>query len=277
MNLYHLKYFSDTIKNKSLTEAARINFVSQSAVTQAIKSLEIFFECSLIEHKKRQLMLTSKGQMLFQEGEKLLNDFTLLSKKIKFSNDLSAGDVSFACTSSFAISFLQKGLKALKKNLPNISPILKINNSDIIKESLIRGEIEFGIIISDNNLKEFQVSNIQKGHFVIIAPKAGNSLDLNLMVTRKNKIEVKEYFKLYRRKFRKELINVQEIFSWEVIKSLVSSGHGRGLVPDYMVDDKIKVLDNMGKIPYQLVVIYPKNKSLSIQAQKVIDCIFNSR
>ncbi len=54
MNLNHLKYFFDSATAQSLSRAAQQNRVSQSAISQAIRSIENSLDCSLIEHKRNR-------------------------------------------------------------------------------------------------------------------------------------------------------------------------------------------------------------------------------
>ena len=43
INLIHLKFFCDAVVYESITEAAKMNYISQSAVSQAITKLESIF------------------------------------------------------------------------------------------------------------------------------------------------------------------------------------------------------------------------------------------
>ena len=69
---YHLKYFVDAATALSVSEAARVNRVSSSAISQAIRSLESHFEMSLLDHAKKRFILTPEGRHLLKGATNLL-------------------------------------------------------------------------------------------------------------------------------------------------------------------------------------------------------------
>ncbi|MFZ4712087.1 MAG: LysR family transcriptional regulator [Bacteriovoracaceae bacterium] len=272
MNLYHLQYFLDAARTLSLTQAAQINHVSQSAISQAIRSLESFYEVMLVEHKKRQFKLTPSGLKLFELGESLIAQSKLIKESIKEKEDLS-GEIIIGCTQSFMMGPMKNILKKLKKELPLVKPIFKIGYSDMIKTWLQKNEIALGFIVDDGDSKNFNSEILQKGNFVSISPLKSEP-DLEYIVTRLDKIEVKELQIAYKKKFKKTLTIHRQVLSWEVIRSLVEGGYGEGLVPDYAVDNKVQIISKMPKIPYELKVIWKKERTLT-KKEKILLTLFH--
>ena len=62
MLLKQMKYFVSIVENNSFTEAAEKYFVSQSAISQQIKSLEMELGVELILRGNRSFTLTSAGE-----------------------------------------------------------------------------------------------------------------------------------------------------------------------------------------------------------------------
>ena len=54
-----MQYFISIVKNNSFTEAAEENYISQSAISQAKKSLEDELDVKLLERKNRGFTLTN--------------------------------------------------------------------------------------------------------------------------------------------------------------------------------------------------------------------------
>lgn len=72
MNLKHLSYFVDISKRESFTKAADDIYVSQSALSKSVKSLEQELNVTLIDRTSKSFNLTEEGRILYAEGEKLL-------------------------------------------------------------------------------------------------------------------------------------------------------------------------------------------------------------
>jgi len=61
LNLTYLKFFHDAALSGSVSESAKRNFVTQSAISQAISKLEEDLGVSLCQHKKQKFKLTEAG------------------------------------------------------------------------------------------------------------------------------------------------------------------------------------------------------------------------
>lgn len=75
MLLKQLEYFVCVVDNNSFTLAATEQYVSQSAISQQIKALEISLGVELMVREKRSFYLTPAGQYLYRSGKKLLERF----------------------------------------------------------------------------------------------------------------------------------------------------------------------------------------------------------
>ena len=74
MLLKQMRYFVSIIDENSFTEAAEKNFISQSAMSQALNSLEKELGVKLIERKKRSFSATTAGEYFYRKSKALLND-----------------------------------------------------------------------------------------------------------------------------------------------------------------------------------------------------------
>ena len=62
MQIENLKIFADLVETKSFSKSAKLNGITQSAVSQQISSLERQFKSLLIERSKKKFRLTREGQ-----------------------------------------------------------------------------------------------------------------------------------------------------------------------------------------------------------------------
>ncbi len=75
MLLKQIKYFVSVAANGSFTKAAAECYISQSAISQQIQSLEAELGVRLIERENRRFHLTEAGAFFYQQSQILLNDF----------------------------------------------------------------------------------------------------------------------------------------------------------------------------------------------------------
>lgn len=81
MLLRQIKYFVTVVDTGSFTEAAEECFISQSAISQQILSLEKELGVQLLVRSTRRFTLTEPGKYLYSHGKKLLGETEKLKKR----------------------------------------------------------------------------------------------------------------------------------------------------------------------------------------------------
>lgn len=88
MDSRQLAYFCAVVRLGSFTKAAEVNNISQSAISQQIRALEVDIGCELLERRGRHFSVTPAGALLARKGEKLLGQLTELEAE---TYDVSSG------------------------------------------------------------------------------------------------------------------------------------------------------------------------------------------
>jgi DNA-binding transcriptional LysR family regulator len=123
MNSWHLKYFIEAAKNKSLQSAAQKYFVTPSAISQAIKSLEGELGADLLVHQKRMFSLTPAGQVFLDKAIALIAEIDHLPGLIKSTEKDPQGVIRFVALRSFFTDELARQIVKLKKKYPKPTPV----------------------------------------------------------------------------------------------------------------------------------------------------------
>ena len=82
MNINQLRYFLDAARLCNFTKAAEKNYISQSAITQQIKSLEQELETELFIRDKRKVELSPTGSVFIHEAEAILSRIVQAKEKV---------------------------------------------------------------------------------------------------------------------------------------------------------------------------------------------------
>ena len=75
MKIVQLEYFCAVARLHSITQAAAELYVTQPAVSSAIKELEKEFNVRLFNRSKNHLTLTKEGELFYQKAQKLLAEY----------------------------------------------------------------------------------------------------------------------------------------------------------------------------------------------------------
>ena len=88
MLLRQIQFFVSIVDENSFTEAAEKNYVSQSAISQAMNALETDLGVKLIERKNRSFQITTAGEYFYRKCKSLLTDLESIKKEtIRLGSD----------------------------------------------------------------------------------------------------------------------------------------------------------------------------------------------
>ncbi len=273
INLAHLKFFCDTVTYQSISEAALKNFISQSAVSQAINKLENVFGFPLIIHNKQKLSLTDQGQIVFTQASEIFKKLNEIFIKVDETKDLATGLIKFATTKSLGMSFFAPTYPKLKKNLPHVDVKIKMGGRTDIRSALKREDVEFAIVVYDHNYGQFAKKTIRKGFFNLYQAK-------NAPQIISQELFIDDHQGTYIQHLTEYLIDhsfkFQALSGWELVANFTNLGFGIGFFPDYIAS-KVR-FPNLEihhlKLPpfeYEIAAIYNKSTKLSKAALAFIE------
>ena len=74
MKIIQLEYFCAVCRYHSITQAAQKLYVTQPAISNAIRELEKEFSVSLFSRTKNHIVLTKEGEAFYQKASVLLDN-----------------------------------------------------------------------------------------------------------------------------------------------------------------------------------------------------------
>lgn len=137
MNLRSLEYFIKVVETNSFTKAAEESFISQSAISQQIKTLEEELGFPLMNRNKKGFTLTEAGKYIYLEGKNIIsniknieNHASLISKNV--NKELKIGHVT-----NYGYRELKKALMLFSDKYPEIKLTIKDGTHDTISANNI--------------------------------------------------------------------------------------------------------------------------------------------
>lgn len=274
-SIVFLRYFLSAGQSNSISKAAKDNFVTQSAISQAINKLETALGKQLISHEKNRFQLTPEGHLLLEKCKAIFAVFSEIEDAFNETDGIFKGRLSFACTHSFALSLLPPHLGKLSQVWPAVEPVLRLAHTDLIIEQVKKGEVDFGIVLDNEDFSQFHTREIYKGEYKLYRSKQMLDRSLKRLIMSEERREVS----LLRQHFHSlemAMDDYIEVSSWEVIASLTEQRLGIGFLPDYVAGKRNLVpcpWHPQPNIPYRILAIFSKHKELSRNAKMFISLI----
>lgn len=248
------KVFYHVATSLSFSEASKQLYISQSAVSQSIKTLEKKLEQPLFIRSTKKVQLTPAGQVLLKHIEPAMNLIARGENQLLESNTLGLGQLHIGASDTICRYFLVPYLKQFHKLFPNVP--IKVTNATSLScvELLEQGKVDL-IVTNFPNVRLNQ-SYVQKTvcHFsdVFIANPAYFNLKQQTisfhelttypLMMLDHGSTTSEFIHNLFLQHQLELIPEIELSSNDLLIDLARIGLGIACVPDYCLSEGAKEL-----------------------------------
>lgn len=236
--------FSTLARCGSFTLAAKELFLTQSAVSHAMKALEQDLGCRLVDRSGKQVVLTQTGEQLLHHAERILREMQEARVGLEEISKWGHGRLRVGASTSACQYVLPSVLREFKQSFPKC--LIRIEPSDTPRQiELLRArQVDLAIILLSNAPSDLNhVPLFEDELKFLVAPmhpwakKAQAPVEdlANETVVLYNKNSAT--FRLVLDHFREERIsmaNFIELGSMEAIKELVKLGLGVGVLAPWI-------------------------------------------
>lgn len=142
--------FLEVARLLSFTKAGRQLFLSQSAISKHIKSLEAFYKTGLFERHGNAISLTPSGELLYTKVREAAELTTELHQQLQTINEhfLPPTRLAIGASTTISLYVLPPVLSAYLQRNPHLNINVLNRNSANIQKALLDHEIDVGIVES---------------------------------------------------------------------------------------------------------------------------------
>ncbi len=251
MHLETLKTFCDLVELGSFSKAAAANFISQSAVSQQIKTLEERFDRQLIERsRRRSIVPTEAGRLLYAECKEILARFNGIEARLRAKPEVMAGTIRVATVYSVGLHELPPFVKSFIKAHPQVKIHVEYNRTDRVYEACLNNTIDFGIIALPLRKPNLEVIPFRQEKLVLVCspehPFAGRRrislqrLSGTDFVAFERDIPTRKTIDRIFNDHKVTVNNVMEFDNIETIKRSVEVGIGISILPETAIVNEVR-------------------------------------
>jgi DNA-binding transcriptional LysR family regulator len=142
MNNQKLRYFVDVVDCGSFTNASKKNYISQTAISQHIASIEKELGFKLFERVKGKAELTRAGESFCRDCRIFLQYYDRAVVTAKNIANAQKGEICIGITGPTEGFFLPDVIRQFHKEYPNIEIVLKMDSFMGLKSKLESGELD---------------------------------------------------------------------------------------------------------------------------------------
>lgn len=142
MILKQLKYFISIVEKGNFTEAAEENYISQSAISQQIQSLEKELGYKLLIREKRTFTLTPAGKYIYHQSKNIIENIEDMQEKAKFIASDDNYSIKIGYLKNYTGKELQKAIVEFSKRFPEVEIELVSGTHDELGNKVFNNEID---------------------------------------------------------------------------------------------------------------------------------------
>ncbi len=289
MRLSYLKLFCDLARCRSFSEAAALNNVSQSAVSQVILQLEKRLGVQLVDRSTRPLHLTAEGEIYYEGCRNLIDRYQAIEASIRKTRAQTTATVQVAAIYSVGLRDMNQFIDRFSAIMPGATVHIEYLHPDRVYERVLQGRADFGLISFPRKSRELVALPWRQEPMVLACPPSHPLASLPAVSVAQ--LEGVKYVGFDRdlvirrqvdRFLRRHGVTVQvalEFDNIENIKKAIEESGGVALLPEPMLIKEIQA-GTLAGVPLAdatlirpMAIIYRRTYPLTRAAQQFIQLL----
>lgn len=171
MEFRDIKSFIEVANHKSFTKATSQSYLSQPALSKAVKKLEEELHVQLFDRSRRELKLTDAGQIVFRQGVKALTAIDELTTLLDELINMEAGELKMGIPPLIGTLFFPSIARVFNEKYPKVTLELVELGAKRIGKLVEAGQIDLGIIVLPSDPSKFNIYPFISDEFVLYVHK----------------------------------------------------------------------------------------------------------
>ncbi len=289
MQIENFKIFADLVETKSFSKAAKLNGITQSAVSQQARAMERTFKTLMVDRSQKQFNLTREGQRIYEAAKEILHVYEKLESELQEMKKVISGTIRISTIYSIGLHELPPYIKRFLQEFPSVNVRIEYRRSNLVYEDILHNAVDFGLVAFPQKQRQIEMLPFRNDRLVLIThpnhPLAkGQVVDLKTLAGHKfigfdPDIPTRKAVDAIFRDNKLEITPVMEFDNIETVKRAVEIDHGIAIVPQATVQQELRqgtlcVVPFKGKeFTRPLAILHRKGRVLTPAMKKFIETL----
>ncbi|VDZ85260.1 LysR family transcriptional regulator [Kluyvera intermedia] len=286
MDIRTLRYFVEVVRQQSFTRAAEKLFVTQPTISKMLKNLEDELNCTLLIRDGRKLLMTDTGQVVFERGLAILDEFRQLEAELSDINHLNKGVLRLGIPPM--VGMLMAGpISLFRQRYPGVELKISEFGGLTVQQAVMNGELDLAMTALPVEDEEALTTRLLFSHpLCVLVPRSGEWLEQTsvspeqlaahpLLIYNEDFALSRQLMQLFAHHDVKPRIAVRS-GQWDFLAAMVQAGVGVAILPEPIcrrLDEKtLRWLPLESELRWQLGMIWREGVYLSHSAQAWLKC-----
>ena len=157
MHVENFKIFSDLVDSKSFSRAAKLNSITQSAVSQQLRAMEKHFNILIIDRSQKQFRLTHEGNKLYDSAKEIVYLYDKLGSELQEMKKIISGTIHISTVYSIGLHELPPYIKQFMTIYPEVNVRVEYRRANMVYEDILANSIDLGLIAYPQKHKQLEI------------------------------------------------------------------------------------------------------------------------
>lgn len=289
MQVSNFKIFADLVETKSFSKSAKLNGITQSAVSQQARAMERNFKTLLIDRSQKQFQLTREGQRVYETAKEVLHQYEKLLSELQEMKKVISGTIRLSTIYSIGLHELPPFIKKFLHDYPSVNVRVEYRRSNLVYDDVLHNSVDFGLVAFPVKVRQVEVIPFRSDHLVLITHPSHSlartgEVQLSSLAGHKfigfdPDIPTRKAVDQIFRENKLEIEPVMEFDNIETVKRAVEIDAGIAIVPRATVSQEVKqgslvVVSFKGKeFTRPLAILHRKGRVLTPAMKKFIETL----
>jgi DNA-binding transcriptional LysR family regulator len=167
--VHQLTVFRTVAHHLSYTKAAEMMYLSQPAVSQQVRTLEVVLGLRLFARSGRGIVLTPAGQEMLRHTERLLALHAETAPVVREIHALERGSVLIGASASAGTYVVPALLGTFHARYPRVRVTLRVANRRTIEEQLLTHQLDLVVMSLIERQERFVIESLMPYELVVVA------------------------------------------------------------------------------------------------------------
>lgn len=168
--MQNLRLFSDVARCHSISLAAEMHGITQSAASQRINQLEKRLGVTLLDRAVRPLELTEAGKAFLVGVGDVLQRYDRLERSVMARADSPSGVVRVSAIYSSGIDLLRQVSEEFEQQRPQIAVQIAYEKPDAVYQAVMDGRADLGLLSYPDRFKKVGVIALRDEEMAVVCP-----------------------------------------------------------------------------------------------------------
>ncbi len=170
MHIETFQVFCDLVDTASFSEAATRNGISQSAVSQQIRTLEERYGVTLVERGRRNFAVTPEGEAFLRAARGIVEAWHRIEQDLGKMRDVVAGPLTIATVYSIGFHELPPYLEEYRRRFPEVDLQVHYRRSGQVYADVSENLADLGLVAYPQERKGVEIEPAWRDRLVVICP-----------------------------------------------------------------------------------------------------------